>query len=280
MLVALEDLHELGDQAELTGVGQGRLATGELGLERGEDPGRQVRVEIGDQPGHVREPGAVAEGGAALEVDQQECEVCGRGLQGQTGDEGAQELGLARAGGAQRDRQTGAGPPAGRLLRRARPGAEGAERWGARRQGRAAPLLPHALPTPQGSKSPGQAARPPGAEGGRPEGQIRPTRHLQDGQAGPGHLDPGGARWSARQVIDEDQVLPPAHGDAVRAPARGIGLREPGQQVPALARWPVRVDHQRPGGRWVCRGELQQDRPRETVPGLAIAGDDESAVQG
>ena len=78
------------------------LAPGQLTLEGGKGPvdHRQVGVEIRDEPRDLRQRGQVGEGGAALEVDQHEGELVGRVRGGQTGDDGAQQLALARPRGA------------------------------------------------------------------------------------------------------------------------------------------------------------------------------------
>ncbi len=56
--------------------------------------------EVGDDGAGVREFVQAEEGGAALEVDEDEVEVLGGVGQGEAEDEGAQQLGLAGAGGA------------------------------------------------------------------------------------------------------------------------------------------------------------------------------------
>ena len=80
--------------------GQDPLAPTQLGTQGRQRARDQVVVEVGDQPDDVGEAGARAEGRAALEVDQDEGELLGRCGDGQRGDQGAEELRLARAGGA------------------------------------------------------------------------------------------------------------------------------------------------------------------------------------
>ncbi len=72
----------------------------QLGLERAQRPLAEVVVEVGDHADGVRQPGALVEGAAALVVDEHEDEVVGADPRGHAGDEGAQQLALARAGGA------------------------------------------------------------------------------------------------------------------------------------------------------------------------------------
>ena len=55
-------------------------------------------IEIGDEPGDMRQPGTRAERGSALVVDKHEGDVGGRVTGCQTGDERLQELRLAGSG--------------------------------------------------------------------------------------------------------------------------------------------------------------------------------------
>ena len=57
-------------------------------------------VEVGDDADGVRQLGAGVERGAALVVDEHEADVVGAAASGERGDEGAQQLALARAGRA------------------------------------------------------------------------------------------------------------------------------------------------------------------------------------
>jgi hypothetical protein len=82
------------------GPGQQALAAGQLaeqGLLHPVDQGR-VPLQVGDDPGHVGQAGQVGEGGAALVVGQDEGQLVGGVPGGQAGDQGAQQLALARPG--------------------------------------------------------------------------------------------------------------------------------------------------------------------------------------
>ena len=72
------------------------LAPTQLGAEGAQGPGHEVLVEVGDQPDDVGQGRTGPEGGTALEVDQHERQLVGRARDREGGDEGAQELGLAR----------------------------------------------------------------------------------------------------------------------------------------------------------------------------------------
>ena len=76
------------------------LAPAQLGLEAAQGPLGEPAVEVADEADGVGERGQAVEGAAALEVDQQEREQLGWRAEGQPGDERAQQLALARAGGA------------------------------------------------------------------------------------------------------------------------------------------------------------------------------------
>ena len=75
----------------------------------------QLALQVGDHGGHVRELRHPREGGAALEVHQHEVELIGRVGQRQRQHEGAQDLGLARAGRAH-EQPVGAHAALGGLL--------------------------------------------------------------------------------------------------------------------------------------------------------------------
>ena len=86
------------------GVGQEALAPAQLGSERREGASGEVLVEVGDEAQGVWEAGTLAKGRAALVVDEDEAEVVGSVVRREPGDEGLQQLGLARAGGAADER--------------------------------------------------------------------------------------------------------------------------------------------------------------------------------
>ena len=80
--------------------GEDPLPVAQLGLERAQRPVGQLLVEVADGADGVRQPLAGRERGAALEVDEDEGQP-GRVVAGrETGDQRAQELALAGAGGA------------------------------------------------------------------------------------------------------------------------------------------------------------------------------------
>jgi hypothetical protein len=86
----------------VAGQVQEPLAPGQLALEGGHGAvdHRKVGLQVGDEPRHLRERGEGGEGGTALEVDQHEGELFGWVGRGQAGDDRAQQLALARTGGA------------------------------------------------------------------------------------------------------------------------------------------------------------------------------------
>nr|WP_239111434.1 hypothetical protein [Phycicoccus sonneraticus] len=104
------------------------LAATEFGLERREHPADEVVVEVGDEPDDVRQAGARPERRTALEVDEEQGEVLGRGVEGQTRDERAEELGLP---GARRAPDEHVGTVGGEVE------AEGTRGGGAHDRGRA-----------------------------------------------------------------------------------------------------------------------------------------------
>ena len=71
---------------------------GSVWVDRGAGVTRAVGVEVGDHADGVREPGAGAEGGAALVVDEDEGQLVRPVGQRQRGDERLQQLALAGAG--------------------------------------------------------------------------------------------------------------------------------------------------------------------------------------
>src|SRR5579859_6854149 len=70
------------------------------GVQRGERSPAEVLVEVGEVAADVRKAPAGLEGRTALVIDEHEVEGLRRAAEGQRGDEGLQELALARAGGA------------------------------------------------------------------------------------------------------------------------------------------------------------------------------------
>ena len=76
------------------------LAAAQLGAERHQRPLDQVGVEVGDHADGVRQVRALLERAAALVVDQDEGHLVRPVGDGERGDEGLQQLGLAGAGGA------------------------------------------------------------------------------------------------------------------------------------------------------------------------------------
>ncbi len=92
----------VADVGDVAGVLEDLLAALDLAGEGGVDALDEAGLvlEVGDDAGDVRQVGEGREGGAALVVDEDHGEVLGRvgGHQGE--DEGAQELALAGAGGA------------------------------------------------------------------------------------------------------------------------------------------------------------------------------------
>lgn len=90
---------DVGDVARLLEL---LLAPLDLACERGMDAFDQTGLvlQVGDDAGHVREVREGGEGGAALVVDEDQREILRRVGGDQREDEGAQQLGLAGAGGA------------------------------------------------------------------------------------------------------------------------------------------------------------------------------------
>ncbi len=90
------------DVGQVPGVLEELLAAGHLAVEGLGEAVDEVEVvgEVGDGPGAVGQGVAVGEGRPALEVDGEQREALGRVADGEGGDEGAEGLGLARAGGA------------------------------------------------------------------------------------------------------------------------------------------------------------------------------------
>ena len=78
---------------------QDRLPPAELGGQRGERPFDERPVEVGDEPDRVGQPGTRPEGGPALVVDQDERQLVRSVGQRERGEQGLQQLALARPGG-------------------------------------------------------------------------------------------------------------------------------------------------------------------------------------
>ena len=81
-------------------LAQHPLAVAQLGLEAEQGALTEVLVEVGDHADGVGQLGALGERAAALVVDQHEVDPRRAVLGGQRGDQAAQQLGLAGAGGA------------------------------------------------------------------------------------------------------------------------------------------------------------------------------------
>ena len=175
-------LREGGDVGD--GMGrQDRLPAGELGAERPQGARGALAVEVGDQADGVRERGRLGEGGAALVVDEQERAPVRRMAQRQRGDQGLQQLGLARTGGA-RDQGVRAlaaeidldgafrGPSHRRheAVPRARP-----------RPGRRAVLPEPEAGSGQVEQADARGQRPPGGDGGE---RRQVTGELRGGRTG------------------------------------------------------------------------------------------------
>ena len=90
------------DVVEVAGLAQHRLAALLLADQRVAHAvdQRQVALQVGDQARDVREPRELGERRAALVVDEHERELLGRVRGRQAGHQRAQQLALARAGGA------------------------------------------------------------------------------------------------------------------------------------------------------------------------------------
>jgi hypothetical protein len=116
----------------VAGQVQEPLAPGQLALEGRHGPvdHRQLGLQVGDEPRHLRERGEGGEGGTALEVDQHERELFGWVGRGQAGDDRSQQLALARTRGTN-DQAVWADAALGRLLEvkdERLPGRAGADR--------------------------------------------------------------------------------------------------------------------------------------------------------
>ena len=81
------------------GAGEQALPAPQLRPQRLQRPAGQVAVQVGDHAHRVGQARAVLEGGPALVVHQHEGHRLGRVERAQGGDEGLQQLGLARTGG-------------------------------------------------------------------------------------------------------------------------------------------------------------------------------------
>jgi hypothetical protein len=100
--VLLAGLAVGADVVDVAGVAQHRLTALLLAQQRVAHAVDQaaVALEVRDQPGGVRKPRQLGERRAALVVDQHERQRLGRVTQRQPGDQRAQQLALAGAGGA------------------------------------------------------------------------------------------------------------------------------------------------------------------------------------
>ncbi len=105
--------------------GDGGLAAAQLGPQAVDRTSRSRTVEIRDDAGDVRHAGEAVEGGAALEIREQEGHLVGGARRAQREDPGDEQLALARAGDARdhgvrpvRDEIDDGRPPAGDADRR------------------------------------------------------------------------------------------------------------------------------------------------------------------
>ena len=169
-------LAQVVGQVDGAGVAQHPLAVLELGLEAAQRPLGQVLVEVGDHADGVRQPGALVEGAAALEVDEHEREVVGIDAGGQAGHQRAQQLGLAGAGGAA-DEARGARRPRSRSrTRRPRP-----RRSGRRAAGRGRAAF-HRASTASGVHSSRSSSGSSRIDGGQPGADQVELGVLEPGQ--------------------------------------------------------------------------------------------------
>ena len=83
---------------------EGLLATAQFGAQAVDGARGRGRVEVADHPDDVREALERREGGAALEVDEQEAEFVGGMIAGECEHPGHEQLALARARGAPDER--------------------------------------------------------------------------------------------------------------------------------------------------------------------------------
>jgi len=95
----------VADRVEVPGIAEQLLASVEFLPERGLHAVHQGQLvgQVGDQPYAVGQVREVGEGRTALEVDQHEVHQPRVVPGGQPGDQGAQQLALARAGGPDED---------------------------------------------------------------------------------------------------------------------------------------------------------------------------------
>ena len=114
--------------------GEQVLAVVQLGRERRERAAHEVRRQVGDEADGVRQLDAVAEGGAALVVDEQERDPVRRVRGGHAEDPRLQELGLAGAGRAADEGVRAVGAEVDRERALARLADDGAQVAGLARQ--------------------------------------------------------------------------------------------------------------------------------------------------
>ena len=88
------------DQVRRPELAQLLLAPAQLGAQAAQRPGAELVIEVGHHADRVRQQGAGVERGTALVVDQHEVETSGAVPSREAGDQGAQQLALARTGGA------------------------------------------------------------------------------------------------------------------------------------------------------------------------------------
>ena len=65
----------VGGEVGRAGLPEQPFAAAQFGGQRGQGPPGEMLVEVGHQPGHVRQPGAFGEGRTALVVHQQEAQL-------------------------------------------------------------------------------------------------------------------------------------------------------------------------------------------------------------
>ena len=208
--------------------GKDPLAALHLRLERAQRPVGQLFVEVGDGADGVRQAFAGLERGAALEVDEDEVQP-GRVVAGrEAGDQGAQELALARARGAA-DQAVRA---VGHQVQGQRAGLGGADRGGE---------------TPGGGpqRADRRTVRRAQAQ------QVREPDQRRQGRAGHGEL----------RVLEAGQVHGAAFGEA-RADAGDhhvVDVRQVARFVHGCGGILAQVDHRGAGGRKLLLGAGDDD---------------------
>ena len=148
------------------GVEQQPLPVPDLRRQRHQRPPGEVLVQVGQEPRDMRQRRAARERRAALVVDQDEDQGVRGVAQRQRGDQGLQELALARAGGA---RHQHVRPVAGRCRARTsrRPCARAAPPWSARAA--ATGRRPARRPAGPCPTDPAAGSSPASRPAGRPE---------------------------------------------------------------------------------------------------------------